>query len=417
MVDARFLSRTLVGLGMLAVLSMLLSPFGPSCEAEPDPALDPLLQDLQTIKTQARSLLAEVVELRRRRKALPAASPRGAEPTAALQTPQHSPAPVPEPSQASALAKLPTREERVPPPAPPTPPAALPDPTPDPTPPAPLPITQAEALRRVRQTPECLSAVRENWPANNSFTSQYSQDWFLFVNYFHHLPKGFYLDIGANEPKSLSNTWFLDVCLGWEGICVEADPGLGELLRQQRSCKVVSTCVDSSNRTLALQAAGIAVGHVVPLEEKNDRGKVLQCVTMAQIIREHGVRHIDFFTLDVEDHEMHVLQTMPEEAEGLTIDVILIENEKTSRRIGRCHNPNLLRYPFWLRGYGLVGFHGLPQGDDLWVKLDKPHLWRRHIEYARAHPQMERTRLNAYKTLLPEMHRNALVLDKFTKKL
>lgn len=50
MVDARFLSRTLVGLGMLAVLSMLLSPFGPSCEAEPDPALDPLLQDLQTIK-------------------------------------------------------------------------------------------------------------------------------------------------------------------------------------------------------------------------------------------------------------------------------------------------------------------------------------------------------------------------------
>lgn len=87
------------------------------------------------------------------------------------------------------------------------------------------------------------------------------------------------------------------------------------------------------------------------------------------------------------------------------------------QRIGRCHNPNLLRYPFWLRGYGLVGFHGLPQGDDLWVRLDKPHLWRRHIEYARAHPQMERTRLNAYKTLLPEMHRNALVLDKFTKKL
>lgn len=85
------------------------------------------------------------------------------------------------------------------------PPAALPDPTPDPTPPAPLPITQAEALRRVRQTPECLSAVRENWPANNSFTSQYSQDWFLFVNYFHHLPKGFYLDIGANEPKVIPN--------------------------------------------------------------------------------------------------------------------------------------------------------------------------------------------------------------------
>eukprot|EP00668_Euglena_longa_P014468 GGOE01018458.1.p1 GENE.GGOE01018458.1~~GGOE01018458.1.p1 ORF type:complete len:415 (+),score=76.59 GGOE01018458.1:34-1278(+) len=414
MVDARFLSRTLVGLGLLAMLSMLFSPFGPSCETEQDPGLDLLLQDLQAVKAQARSLLTDVVELRRRRKAFPSLPPKNAAKGGVPQPPR-SPT-TEEPETSPSLASLPiemTEKESAKYSTDASPKATLSDSAPQ----APLPITRQEALRRVRQQPECLTVIEQNWPANNSFTSQYSQDWFLFVNYFHHLEKGFYLDIGANEPKSLSNTWFLDVCLGWDGICVEADPGLGQLLRQQRSCKVVSTCVDSSNRTLALQAAGIAVGHMVPLKEKNERGKVLQCVTLAQIVREHHVRHIDFFSLDVEDHEMHVLQTMPEEAEGLTIDVILIENEKTSRRIGRCHNPDLLRYPFWLRGYGLVGFHGLPQGDDLWVKLDRPHLWRRHIEYARAHPQMERTRLIAYKTLLPEIHRNPAVLDKFTKRL
>ena len=103
------------------------------------------------------------------------------------------------------------------------------------------------------------------------------------------------------------------------------------------------------------------MGHIVPMDKKNDRGKVMQCTTMADIVRDHNITHVDFMSLDVEDHEPHVLQTWPEERDGFTVDLILIENEKTSKVPGRCHSPHLMRYPFWNRGYGMLGFHGEPQ--------------------------------------------------------
>lgn len=40
------------------------------------------------------------------------------------------------------------------------------------------------------------------------------QDWFVYMNYLHHLPMGFYVDLGASSYKLNSNTWFFDVCLG-----------------------------------------------------------------------------------------------------------------------------------------------------------------------------------------------------------
>eukprot|EP00906_Rhabdomonas_costata_P012715 RCo018296 len=252
------------------------------------------------------------------------------------------------------------------------------------------PFTLAEVLQRVR--PSCRDLVRQKW-AKQRFSSQYSQDWFLLVNYFLALPgPGFYLDVGANEPKRLSNTWFLDTCMGWKGVCVEPDPGYAERLRQERTCHVVNHCVDSEAREVELQAAGTAIGHVVDLSppsrnprqaaEQTRSRKAIRCVTLHSIMAEQNVTHVDFFSLDVEDFEPRVLATFPEEAEtGISIDVILMENEKTSKEFLRCHHPNLLRYPFWNRGYALVGFFGAPQGDDLWVKADKAHLWRSAMVY------------------------------------
>lgn len=54
---------------------------------------------------------------------------------------------------------------------------------------------------------------------------QFQQDLFLFFNIFKYWPmqglKGFYVDSGANDAVSISNSYFFDVCLGWDGLCVE----------------------------------------------------------------------------------------------------------------------------------------------------------------------------------------------------
>eukprot|EP01012_Entosiphon_sulcatum_P064668 TRINITY_DN934_c0_g1_i3.p2 TRINITY_DN934_c0_g1~~TRINITY_DN934_c0_g1_i3.p2 ORF type:complete len:424 (-),score=107.05 TRINITY_DN934_c0_g1_i3:105-1376(-) len=256
------------------------------------------------------------------------------------------------------------------------------DPQPQPQPPVPEvdqeglraavvggPPSKAEVLRRVRQTPECLEAVERGW-RENTFTSQWSQDWFLYMNFLHRVEAGFYLDIGAHKPKEISNTWFFDKCLGWSGVCVEPDPGLAALLRERRSCKVINACVNNEHGEMALQAAGTAIGHIVKLTEKNERAKVVPCVTMREIIASHNITHINLFSLDVEDNEARVLYHFPEERE-VPIDTILIENERGGPDQMPCFYANLLRFPFFNRGFAFVDF----LGDDVWVKLTRPALW------------------------------------------
>ena len=47
--------------------------------------------------------------------------------------------------------------------------------------------------------------------------------------------EGTYLDIGANHPIELSNTYALERQAAWKGVLVERDPHCIELLRQQRT--------------------------------------------------------------------------------------------------------------------------------------------------------------------------------------
>jgi hypothetical protein len=54
---------------------------------------------------------------------------------------------------------------------------------------------------------------------------------------------GVYVDVAAAHPRALSNTFMLDKCYGWKGVCIEADPLRVKLLREQRSCDVIGTCV------------------------------------------------------------------------------------------------------------------------------------------------------------------------------
>lgn len=52
---------------------------------------------------------------------------------------------------------------------------------------------------------------------------------------------GWYLDIGANDPVVISNTWALDFQLGWNGVLIENDPNCIADLRAKRSGIVIST--------------------------------------------------------------------------------------------------------------------------------------------------------------------------------
>ena len=53
------------------------------------------------------------------------------------------------------------------------------------------------------------------------------------------LLQGLLVDSGANDFKALSNTFFFDKCLGWDGLCVEPNPAYPRESPAHRSCTLV----------------------------------------------------------------------------------------------------------------------------------------------------------------------------------
>lgn len=155
-----------------------------------------------------------------------------------------------------------------------------------------------------------------------NFLSQFGQDAYIYRNFFlgRAMGDGFYLDVGANAPKELSNTWFFDKCLGWKGICVEASPTRSQQLREERSCKVIENCVWSKEKTLHLSGTDS--------NSINDHlttgGHPVLCRTIDDILTKEGVTGtIDFFSLDIESSEPQGLRGM--DFKRFKPDVVTIE--------------------------------------------------------------------------------------------
>ena len=221
---------------------------------------------------------------------------------------------------------------RSPPPVPPTPPfepAGWPRP-------ATRHVSEAAALQRAaldaRHLPADAPAECAAWLTSQTllpgFTSQFAQDSTIYYNFLAgRLAEGgtgFFVDVGANAPKVLSNTYFLEKCLGWKGLCIEADPALAAVLRRERACTVVNKCVDVARTEVSYVVAGVAgtLGHIATAQEKG--ATTVACAPLASVLGEHGVKHVDFLTIDIEGNEVSAL--LGYDWEAIPIEMLLIES-------------------------------------------------------------------------------------------
>jgi hypothetical protein len=163
----------------------------------------------------------------------------------------------------------------------------------------------------------CLRVIRDGQGGG----SQFEQDAFLFHNIFRYWPMqgrvGFYVDSGANDAVSLSNTLFFDKCLGWPGLCVEPNPQYHEGLRTKRSCALVPECISDKSQQVPFQMNG-ETGAVA------SGGQLIQCSPLSEMIKLAGKSKIDLWSLDVEGYEITVLQSV--NFTQVPVEVLLIED-------------------------------------------------------------------------------------------
>lgn len=125
--------------------------------------------------------------------------------------------------------------------------------------------------------------------------------------------KGYFVEVGANEPRVRSQTWHLEQT-GWTGVLIEPQPELARELRAMRMAKVFAVACsspDNAGRTLPLHVAG-------PLSSLDRSqmapGAAPQAVievpirTLDSVLEEAGApEKFDFLSIDVEGHELEVL--------------------------------------------------------------------------------------------------------------
>ncbi len=172
----------------------------------------------------------------------------------------------------------------------------------------------------------CLQLMHDlssNW-------SQWEQDTFVWHNYLRHLGnKGTYVDVDDYHPEILSNTAFLDMCLGWEGLCIEMNPSHSPIFaKSQRTCKFVSSCVsDGYMEAKMYNYGGFGGGATLhpDLHEPNPTdAPAVSCRPLASILKEHKMFHVDFLSLDIEGEEIRALKVFP--FDEFSVETLLIES-------------------------------------------------------------------------------------------
>ncbi|EOD04706.1 hypothetical protein EMIHUDRAFT_220836 [Emiliania huxleyi CCMP1516] len=201
-------------------------------------------------------------------------------------------------------------------------------------------VTQEEWIRSLDNVDALLARVPPVHKArcegvlrglNRRGFSQAWQDWMLYQNFFAGKAAGFYVDIGTNDPLRISNTAFLDICLGWRGLCVEPQPRYHRAIRSQRSCALLPKCV--MGRPMRIRHSGQGgIFRTRRARADASNSTSMQCVGLLDALVANGLegRTVDLLSIDIEGSEAEVLRCMP--FERLDIRTVLIETNTADLR-------------------------------------------------------------------------------------
>jgi FkbM family methyltransferase len=136
----------------------------------------------------------------------------------------------------------------------------------------------------------------------------------LVWNVFNKRSDGFFLDIGANEPKQSSQTWFLEQ-QGWRGILVEPLRALCERLEvgRPRSRVVRAACGPPGHPPELLfhvadpPSKSSLVPNLIDADTPFVGTEVVPVKTVDELLAEAGDPRIDFVSIDVEGTQLDVL--------------------------------------------------------------------------------------------------------------
>lgn len=182
--------------------------------------------------------------------------------------------------------------------------------------------------------------------------SQEGQDYIVTQTFFPGVCNGTFLEVGAADGITNSNTYSLEVELGWQGILIEASPKTFAELRSRQernnSIKINGAIGPKEEQTefieiigpqsqLSVVKAFASKEHLERIEREfslnsGEKSEVIIGIKPLTLwIKESGLTKINYLSLDVEGAEYLVLQTI--DFTMVEVDVISVEVNSNGKRI------------------------------------------------------------------------------------
>src|SRR5579872_2283862 len=91
----------------------------------------------------------------------------------------------------------------------------------------------------------------------SGYFSQRGQDKFLHEEIFKGKKSGFFIEIGAHDGISFSNTYYFEKYFGWTGICIEPNADIFNKLKENRSALCLPCGIAGKNeKRIYLKCSG-----------------------------------------------------------------------------------------------------------------------------------------------------------------
>jgi FkbM family methyltransferase len=175
------------------------------------------------------------------------------------------------------------------------------------------------------------------------FYSQLNQDRFIYETFFKDRPvQGVFVDVGAYDGVTISNTLFFEQTLGWTGLCIEPLPDAFAKLKASRRVPCLNYAVSDTPGTATFLDIDMPSGfekmfsgikadyderHMRVVQGSNGRVAreiKVEVRRLDDLLDAHGITRIDYLSIDTEGSEWKIIRDL--DFQKYDIHLISLEN-------------------------------------------------------------------------------------------
>lgn len=182
------------------------------------------------------------------------------------------------------------------------------------------------------------------------YHSQYGQDNFLDNKVFKKMENGIFLELGADDGVSGSNTLFFEQKRNWSGLCIEPRKSAYDELVKNRGCitanMAISKDTESSKKFLEVEGGMGQLSGLVDTFDPRHLERVTKeaksfgaqthiidvpSMTLNELFEKNHIDHVDYFSLDTEGGELDILESI--DYKRFPVYCISVENKFENKKI------------------------------------------------------------------------------------